>query len=120
MRRGKIGEILQIQAALVLEFRTHSDRHNQAMLDNDFLKSLSQRLTAMLPMAAELREEIRTKIEQQLQTSFAKLDLLTRSDFDSQTAALERAEQRVAELEALLVNLDARLAAIEAKHPDGE
>lgn len=84
------------------------------MLDNDFLNTLSKRLTAILPIAAEIQGEIRTKIEQQLQASFARLDLLSRTEFEAQAAALERAEQRVQELETLLAKLDARLAEIEA------
>lgn len=85
------------------------------MLDNDFLNKLSQRLTAILPLASEMQSEVRTKIEQQLQASFARLDLLSRTEFEAQAAALERAQQRVQELETLLVKLDARLGEIESR-----
>lgn len=85
------------------------------MLDNDFLNKLSQRLTAILPLASEMQSEVRTKIEQQLQSSFARLDLLSRTEFEAQAAALERAQQRVQELETLLAKLDARLGEIESR-----
>lgn len=100
---------------LLLEFGFVFSRAVCVMLDNDFISKLSQRLTALLPMAGEIRDELRTKIEQQLQASFAGLDLLTRADFDAQAEALRRAEQRVLELEALLAGLDARLEEIESR-----
>jgi len=88
-----------------------------AMLDNEFLNSLSRQLSALIPMATELRADFRTKIEQHLRASFANLDLLSRSEFDAQTQALQRAQERVRELEQLLATLDARLTVLEDKPP---
>ena len=85
------------------------------MLDNNFLRELSRRLSAIFPMAEELGGELRTKIEQQLKQSFSGLDLLSREEFDAQTKALKRAEQRIQELESLVQELDAKLAEIEQK-----
>ncbi|NQV70734.1 MAG: accessory factor UbiK family protein [Pseudohongiella sp.] len=83
------------------------------MLDKSFLDELSKRLSSLLPMAEEVREELRTKIEQQLKKSFATLNLLGREEFDAQRNALKRAEQRIQELEATLAELGTRLDAFE-------
>ena len=83
------------------------------MLDKSFLDELSKRLSSLLPMAEEVREEVRTKIEQQLKKSFAALDLLSREEFDAQRNALKRAEQRIQELEATLAELGTRLDELE-------
>ena len=88
------------------------------MLDNNFLRELAQRLSAILPMAEELSGELRTKIEQLLKQSFAELDLLSREEFDAQSKALRRAEQRIQELESLILELDSKLTEIERRSAD--
>ena len=59
------------------------------MFNNKFLEDLSARLSALIPLAEEVREESRTKIEQLLKSSFAGLDLLSREEFDAQRQALQ-------------------------------
>lgn len=88
------------------------------MLNNDFLNTLSRQLAALMPMADELRKEARTKIEQQLRASFTSLDLLTRADFDAQARALQRAQERVQELEVQLARLEARITEFESQQGD--
>jgi len=83
------------------------------MFDKSFFEDLSSQLSKLLPMAEEVREELRTKIEQQLKKSFAALDLLSREEFDAQASALKRAEARIQELEATLAELSTRLDEIE-------
>ena len=89
------------------------------MLDKSFFNDLSQKLSALLPLAEGLREQMRTNIEQQLKRSFASLDLLSREEFEQQSRALQRAEQRVAELEATLARLDARMTQLESAGTGG-
>ena len=79
------------------------------MFNNKFVEDLSARLSAMLPLAGEVREELRTKIEQLLKSSFAGLDLLSREEFDAQRTALERAEKRIRELEESLSELTEKM-----------
>jgi len=79
------------------------------MFNNKFVEDLSARLSAILPLAGEVREELRTKIEQLLKSSFAGLDLLSREEFDSQRTALERAEKRIRELEESLSELTEKM-----------
>jgi BMFP domain-containing protein YqiC len=79
------------------------------MFNSKFVEDLSARLSAMIPLAEEVREDLRTKIEQLLKSSFAGLDLLSREDFDAQRTALERAEKRIRELEESLSELTEKM-----------
>jgi len=85
------------------------------MFNNKFLEDLSARLSAMIPLAEEVREELRTKIEQLLKNSFAGLDLLSRQEFDTQRTALERAEKRIKELEESLNELTEKMDQFEGQ-----
>lgn len=82
------------------------------MLDNSFLKDLSDRLVTLLPAAESLRDDVRNKIEQTLKKAFASLDLLTREEFDAQVQSLERSKQRIEELENLVAELEKQLDAL--------
>jgi len=82
------------------------------MLDNSFLKDLSDRLVALLPAAESLRDDVRNQIEQTLKKTFASLDLLTREEFDAQVQSLERSKQRIEELENLVTELEQKLDAL--------
>lgn len=85
------------------------------MTNNELFNRLSRQLAALVPMAEELRADLRTKIEQLLRSSLADLDILSRSEFEAQAQALERAQQRVLDLELRLEKLDARLAELEVQ-----
>lgn len=82
------------------------------MLDNSFLKDLSDRLVTLLPAAESLRDDVRNQIEQTLKKTFASLDLLTREEFDAQVQSLERSKQRIEELENLVTELEKQLDAL--------
>jgi len=79
------------------------------MLDNSFLKDLSDRLVTLLPAVESLRDDVRNQIEQTLKKAFASLDLLTREEFDAQVQSLERSKQRIEELENLVTELEKHL-----------
>ena len=79
------------------------------MLDNNAFEELSRRLSALLPAANGVRDELRTKIEQTLKKGFAEMNLMTQDDFEAQRIALQRAQQRIGELEADIKALEARL-----------
>lgn len=84
------------------------------MVDNQLLKELSERLAKIVPLAEDLRDDARTRMEQVLKKSLQDLDVLTREDFEVQSRALERAELRIAELEKTLSAMEARLNAMES------
>ena len=85
------------------------------MFNNSFFEDLSSRLSAIIPLVEEVRDDLRTKIEQLLKSSFASLDLLSREEFDAQRQALGRAEQRIEELEQTLTELGKKLEQLEGQ-----
>ena len=80
------------------------------MPEQRFIRELSEKLAALMPMAADLRDELRTRIEQQVRASFADLDILSRSDFEQQMHSLEQANKRIAALEQRLLVLEQQLS----------
>lgn len=73
------------------------------MIDPKFFDQLAQQLSALIP--APLRafsQGIEKKFKITLQMMFAKLDLVTREEFDVQVALLQKARERISELEGKL------------------
>jgi hypothetical protein len=62
-----------------------------------FVKQASQ-----LVNSSELREDIESKLRVLATSSFNKLDIVTREEFDAQTAVLERTRKKLDELERQL------------------
>ncbi len=76
------------------------------MLNNEFLNDLSARITRLLPLATEVKEETEKSIQQALQSAFSRMNLVTREEFDAQMKVLERAERTIAELETKIAALE--------------
>jgi len=85
-------------------------------MDKRLLDELSDRLAGLLPVANQLRQETRAKVEQTLKNGLKEMDILTREEFEAQARTLARAQQRVTELEALIADLESRLTALEQHH----
>jgi len=82
------------------------------------LDTLIDRIAALLPKSegaviADLRKNLRAV----LTSALARMDLVTREEFDVQTAVLTRTRQRLEELEKQVVTLEQALA--ERKQPPG-
>jgi hypothetical protein len=76
------------------------------MLDPKFLEDISAGISRMLAAtpAADIEKNLRALLTAQL----AKLDLVTRTDFDIQCELLERAQARLVQLESRLAELEAQ------------
>lgn len=85
-------------------------------MDKRMLDELSARLAGLMPAANDLRREARSKVEQALKHGLKEFDMLTRDEFDTQARALDRAQQRVTELEKLIADLESRLTTLEQQH----
>ena len=74
---------------------------------NDFFSQLQQTLSDLIANspAADLEKNVKAFMGQ----TFNRMDLLTRDEFDSQVAVLERALARVAALEQRVQELEAQL-----------
>jgi BMFP domain-containing protein YqiC len=86
-------------------------------VDPRFIDDLARRLSAAVPPGiAAVRRDLEDNFKAVLQAGLARLDLVSRQEFDVQAAVLRRTREK---LEAL----EARLAALEggasAKDPSG-
>jgi len=80
--------------------------HSIAMLDPKFLEGLSAQISGAL--AATPAADIEKNLRAMLTASFARLDLVTREDFEVQKELLARAQARLATLEAKIAELEGR------------
>ncbi len=81
--------------------------------DPRFLEDLAKRLSeAMPPQLAALKGDIEANFKSVLQSGLAKLELVTRQEFDVQAGVLARTREK-------LTALEGRLAALEAERPAG-
>jgi len=81
--------------------------------DPRFLEDLAKRLSeAMPPQLAALKTDIEANFRSVLQSGLAKLELVTRQEFDVQAGVLARTREK-------LTALEGRLAALEAERSGG-
>ena len=73
------------------------------MIDPQKIEALSDKITRKLPpVLGDFKQETENTIKQVLQGFFAKLDLVTREEFDVQKAVLLKTRQKLEALEAQL------------------
>ncbi|MFF7707377.1 accessory factor UbiK family protein [Pseudomonas sp. NPDC007930] len=76
----------------------------------DFIDALAGQAARLLDGAASApRGEAESQLRSVLQAAFAKLELVSREEFDSQMVVLARTRARVEALETRLAELEARL-----------
>jgi ubiquinone biosynthesis accessory factor UbiK len=78
------------------------------MLDTKILDEVSARIRTL--MAESPAGDLEKNLRALLQSAFAKLDLVTREEFDVQTQVLFRAREQLAALELKMNELEAKLA----------
>ena len=76
------------------------------MINNELLKEISARITALTPIAANMKEDVEKGIQEILGSVFTRLDLVTREEFDAQLKVLARAEKTISFLEAKVAQLE--------------
>jgi hypothetical protein len=76
------------------------------VVDKQFIDDLANRLAnAVPPGVKSLQDDLERNFRGLLQSGFAKLDLVTREEFDVQTRVLERTRQKLTALEQELQSL---------------
>ncbi len=91
--------------------RTSLDPARLSRIDMNQIDELARRLSGLVPPALrEGREELQENFKSALQAGLAKLDLVTREEFDVQRAVLLRAREQLDALRATVDQLEARLA----------
>lgn len=69
-------------------------------------EEISQRMASLLPMAEEMSNEAKEKLNQGFKHALKDMDILSRDEFELQVDALRRAETRIDELEQSLAKLE--------------
>lgn len=78
------------------------------MIDLKAIDELARRLATQLPPSFEgAREDLEKHLRAGLQAGLARLDLVTREEFDVQAAVLRRSREKLAALEARIAALEA-------------
>jgi BMFP domain-containing protein YqiC len=78
-------------------------------LDAKFVEDLARRLAANVPGSVRaLQADLERNFEALLGSTFEKLQLVTREEFDVQRRVLERTREKLTRLEAELETLEAR------------
>lgn len=81
-----------------------TERSSQHKLDD-----LARRLTEAVPKnVRDLGEDVERNFRSMLQSGFERMDLVTREEFDLQTAVLQRTREKLEALEARLAELEKR------------
>jgi|TARA_A200000159_G_C7113203_1_gene251593 BMFP domain-containing protein YqiC len=79
-------------------------------LDKKFFDQVTERVAAILPQAEALgqnvRNDVKDKIEEQLKNSLGSLNIISKDEFDAQSAALQRAQVRIKALEEKVSRLE--------------
>ncbi len=88
------------------------------MLDPKQLDDLAQRLAGSLPKAlVALQEDLGGNLRAALEAGLARLDLVTREEFEVQRAVLARTRQKLEALEARLAELEERAGIARPEDP---
>jgi BMFP domain-containing protein YqiC len=86
-------------------------------MEPNFIDDLAKRLSGSIPEGlATLRADLEQNFRAVLQSGLAKLDLVTRREFDVQTGVLKRTREKLEALEAHLAELQAAIASQSKSH----
>ena len=76
-------------------------------LDPKILDDLSNRVSQLLPPTARsLGQDLEKNLRAALNAGFTKLDLVTREEFEIQSAVLQRTRERLVELEQRVAEME--------------
>jgi len=80
------------------------------MLDPKFIDDITRRLSAAMPAGARaLQDDLEKNLRAAVQAVFARLDLVTREEFDVQSKVLARSRAKIEQLEKQVAALEAKL-----------
>ena len=76
-------------------------------MDTKFLDELNRRISELI--AASPARDIEKNLRALLSSSFSRLDLVTREEFDVQQEVLRRSREKLKQIEARIAELEAKL-----------
>ena len=80
------------------------------MKTNSIIRKIGDRLLNLIPLSKELRNQLKSKIDTTLKSAFDEFGLLTQADLEQQIRALNKAQERIAELEQDLERLESKIS----------
>ena len=85
--------------------------YGYGMFDTKFIDDLARQISDSVPSGVKgLQQDLEKNIHTLLQGALAKLDLVTREEFDSQSQVLLRTREKLEQLEKLVTELEAKNA----------
>jgi len=73
---------------------------------NQTLEELSKRISSLIPADVKhMQDDVEKNVRSLLQTTLAKMDLVTREEFEVQSAVLQRTREKLEQLEKQLEQL---------------
>ena len=79
------------------------------MFDPKQLDDLTDRLVGLLPKGVvDMQKDVEKNVRAMLQSTFAKMDLVSREEFDVQTAVLARTREKLEQLEKQIAELESK------------
>ena len=80
------------------------------MFDPKQLDELTQRVANALPPGfSDIQHDVKKNLRSAMQATFAKLDLVTREEFEVQSAVLQRSREKLEAMETLVADLEKRI-----------
>ena len=77
------------------------------MVNRDSLNDLAKKITSLMPEnVQQMQDDLESNIHALLQSALSRMNLVTREEFDVQTALLERTREKLEKLEKLLEKLE--------------
>lgn len=77
------------------------------MVDPKIFDDIAAKIGKLIPNSVkDLQKDIEKNVKAVLQNAFAKMDLVTRSEFDTQTKVLTRSREKLEALEKRLTKLE--------------
>ena len=74
---------------------------------NDPLEQLTKRISALIPGDIKhMQEDVENNVRSLLQSALSKMNLVTREEFDVQSAVLQRTREKLEQLEELVAQLE--------------
>lgn len=81
-----------------------------SMINSNFLDELAKNLAGLIPQSLrDVQRDMEKNFRAVLQSSFTKLDLVTREEFEVQMKVLARTREKLEELEKQVTLLETRL-----------
>jgi len=78
-------------------------------MDPKFFDDLAKKLSEMMPEGAhQIKKDMEKNFRSALEHSFQKLNLVTREEFDVQSAVLERTRKKISALEKKVKELEGK------------